>query len=123
MPRSRWLRNRRPLSGRPRFTSSEGGIGSIVSGGTMTLFSITPSIRVITSGSDGTLWMATGSGIVRFTTSCDYTLYAMSHAPESITTGRDNDLWYTESDLSIVGRITTSGQITEYTISGVKPNK
>jgi virginiamycin B lyase len=103
------------------FSSYEGGVASISSTGTMTVYSLSGGIHIreVATGSDGALWMATSSGVVRFTTSGSYTLYAMSYAPEFITTGLNNDLWYAESDQKKLGRITTSGQLTEYMVTNL----
>jgi virginiamycin B lyase len=103
------------------FSSNDGGVASITSTGTMTVYALGSNIHIreVATGSDGALWMATSSGVVRFTTSGSYTLYAMSYAPEFITTGLNDDLWYAESDQKKLGRITTSGQLTEYVVTGL----
>lgn len=75
----------------------------------------------ITLGPDGALWITDGYNrqILRMTTNGDFTGYKISGytSPESITNGPDHALWFTE--YGGVGRITTKGKITSYTVSGV----
>jgi virginiamycin B lyase len=82
----------------------------------------------ITAGPDGALWFTEeqGNNIGRLditTPGCPgkpacVTEYpvptGMWATPEGITTGPDGALWFTEYAVSTIGRITTSGEITEY---------
>jgi streptogramin lyase len=47
----------------------------------------------------------------------EYPLPASSK-PGSITAGREGDLWFTNSSSKKIGRITTAGVVTEYSVSG-----
>jgi streptogramin lyase len=79
----------------------------------------------MTSGPDGNLWMVgvsgvgagpTASWIRRITTTgqvVDFTL-APDAVPDGITTGPDGNIWFTESGRNKIGRITPTGQITEF---------
>jgi virginiamycin B lyase len=74
----------------------------------------------ITTGPDGALWFSVSGavdGIDRMTTSGSITTYQTSGIPLGIMNGPDGALWFAEfhspSD-NIIGRITTSGTITEY---------
>jgi uncharacterized repeat protein (TIGR01451 family) len=84
----------------------------------------------ITAGSDGALWFAYGNEIGRMTTAGSTTYYNIPSGGSSvdITAGPDGALWFTEyataavSDAvtgSAIGRITTSGVVTEYPLSNV----
>jgi streptogramin lyase len=44
------------------------------------------------------------------------TEYSVSHIPECITTGPDGNLWFTELIANKVGKMTTSGTVTEYSL-------
>jgi virginiamycin B lyase len=81
----------------------------------------------ITSGPDGALWFtgAGGSDVIgRLTTSGQVITYQLpaNSRPYSITSGPDGALWFTElgrfNQGRKVGRITTTGTINEYPISG-----
>lgn len=76
----------------------------------------------ITAGPDGALWFTAGGIIGRITTSGNSSKFtgATGHSG-MITTGPDGTLWFTESPAtgsseSKIGRITTSGAITEYVL-------
>jgi streptogramin lyase len=83
-----------------------------------------PALNAITSGVDGRLWAIGNTAIAAFTTDggeSDYPLPAITassgrQACNAITPGPDGALWYTCYP-NIVGRVTTGGQITEYTTS------
>jgi virginiamycin B lyase len=71
----------------------------------------------IVTGPDGNLWATDLSlpRIYQVTTSGKATVYpiASNHSSVAITSGPDGALWFTEYP-GIIGRITTSGQITEF---------
>ncbi len=72
----------------------------------------------ITVGPDGALWYTDlYNGIVRMTTAGDFTAYSVptpGSNPQGITTGPDGALWFTEAWANQIGRITVSGEVTEY---------
>jgi virginiamycin B lyase len=77
----------------------------------------------ITAGPDGALWFTEyfqccSNAIVRITTSGLTNMYpvADNSSPFGITAGPDGALWFTESVGNKIGRITTSGEITEYPV-------
>jgi virginiamycin B lyase len=101
-------------------------IGRITTSGQVTSFAL-PLDRDpigITTGPDGALWFTEGagfgsgtfySGIGRMTTTGQLTEFGGDQLfPTQITTGPDNALWFIDSGL--VGRISTSGQITLYSV-------
>jgi virginiamycin B lyase len=73
----------------------------------------------ITVGPDGNLWFTTTYSIGKMTTTGTVTLYKIPTAfpaPQSIVTGPDGNLWFAESSGGKIGKITTSGVITEYPV-------
>jgi len=90
---------------------------------TITEFPINAPASAITVGPDGALWFF-GGGIGRITTSGGLILYqcnpvcgssaANFGAGVGIAAGPDGALWF--ADDGAIGRITTSGVITEYTL-------
>jgi len=75
----------------------------------------------IAAGSDGALWFTeypsqigrmTAAGVLTKEYPTPTTGY-----PTSIAAGSDGALWFTESQASNIGRITTGGKVTEYSVS------
>ena len=106
------------------FADADGAIGRIVpKTGTITEYP-TPDVSasspdLITTGPDHNLWFTDEgtNAIVRFNPTTDtFTSFALSAnaQPEGITVGPDGNLWFTEFSSGLVGKITTSGKITEY---------
>jgi streptogramin lyase len=102
---------------------AEGAIGRMSVKGKYKRFSIGGRYypNGITAGPDGALWFtATASPysyIARITTSGKVTTYkgvAQGAWPEGITTGPDGNLWFTEKLGNRIGRITPSGNVTEF---------
>jgi virginiamycin B lyase len=113
--------------------TGEGGTGTVwrmTDSGSPTQVYAAPSMALaaITSGPDGALWFAEGSdtnqtqpvsGIGRLTTGGSFTAYTFSSAQNgagAITSGPDGALWFTEPAANQIGRITTSGTITEFPV-------
>jgi len=78
----------------------------------------------LTEGPDGNLWFTEygANQIARmpFSTTGTPTTYSITTTanslPTGITVGPDNNLWFTENGGNKIGRITTAGEISEYTI-------
>ncbi|HLJ45199.1 MAG TPA: BACON domain-containing carbohydrate-binding protein [Bryobacteraceae bacterium] len=110
------------------FTEQQSTIGRITTAGVVTEYSLsTPGLSThgLTAGPDGALWFtafssSAGLGFIgRMTTTGTSTLYLLPSTGENalaITTGPDGALWFTEPGK--IGRITTSGAITEYPVPG-----
>ena len=76
----------------------------------------------IVTGPDGALWVADYAGyIVRLATDGSYIQYPACCGPDQIVSGPDGALWFTEWEGSQIGRITTSGTLTGYTIESGAP--
>ena len=106
-------------------------IGNITTKGVVTDFSLNNGYgfpQGITTGPDGNLWFAEydsfGSAIGRITPKGVITDFPIPNVtypdgttwpvnPAEITAGPDGNLWFT-SDQSLIGQITTSGDVTEY---------
>ncbi len=120
------------------FTNSgNGSIGRITTSGTVTNY---PSTSIsdptsITVGPDGALWF-TNDGtntIGRITTGATPVITSFLEGscvpvppstsciddPQGITTGSDGALWFTNYSNNTIGRITTSGTVTNYTAASV----
>ena len=116
-------------------------IGRITTAGVVTEFTVpTPSagLGTITAGPDGALWFTDplASKIGRITTSGAVTEFALpaNTNPFTIVAGPDGALWFTETGIpgntagtftgggQKIGRITTSGVITEYAIPTANSN-
>jgi virginiamycin B lyase len=80
--------------------------------------------QMVVTGPDGNLWVAvngnapgiarvTPSGVVRFFPT------AAGTSPNWITVGPDGALWFDDQNNPQIGRITTSGKITEFPVPGV----
>jgi virginiamycin B lyase len=106
------------------------GIGRISTAGKITEYSYplpllgqdSVSLINIVSGPDGNLWFTDYNYhfINRMTTAGRLTQFATSGAPAAIAVGWDGALWFTETAATAapkIGRITTSGAITEYRIA------
>ena len=92
------------------------------SGGSYNVPTPTSYPMAITSGADGNLWFIDNfTKIVKLTTGGTFTKYtpATGVSPRLLVAGSDGAVWFTDADTTKkIGRITTSGSITEYTIPG-----
>jgi len=83
---------------------------------------------VIAAGPDGNLWFGRASnGIGRITPQgTSFTTFAIPASPlgtvEGLTVGADGNLWFTLDRPNVVGRITTAGAITQFTIPTASSN-
>jgi streptogramin lyase len=118
--------------------SAAAGIGRITMSGVITEFPLdNASPQAVTQGADGALWFTAAvpnvagvdnpNAIGRITTSGSVTIYPVSLSPQQITAGPDGALWFTEIEplgafrpspngISMIGRLTTSGVLTEFPI-------
>jgi streptogramin lyase len=95
------------------------GIGWISTAGVATLFTIPVLPDGITAGPDGNLWFTTyfGTSIGRITPAGGFTEFRLSgneFISNGIVAGSDGNLWFTR--FGGIGRITTSGSVTEFTV-------
>jgi streptogramin lyase len=86
---------------------------------------VSGGLNRITTGPDGNIWFTDGGNnqIGRMTPAGVFTGFNLPIAnsgPVDITTGPDGALWFTEFE-GRIGRITTSGQITEFQILPLAP--
>jgi virginiamycin B lyase len=112
--------------------AADGHIGRITSAGALTEFRSTTAAQGITAGPDGALWftsLAADGRIGRITPAGAVTEFALpvpNSVPQDITAGPDGALWFTEANVTVVpggaiineiGRITTSGIVTEFPLT------
>lgn len=96
-----------------------GKVGRITPTGTITEFPVPSphgSLLGITTGPDGSLWFVAVNSIYRMTVTGDFTKFPLTEGIAfEICAGPDNNLWFT-TESNKIGRITTSGVITEFTV-------
>ena len=98
-------------------------VGRVTPGAVITEFTAgfpTGSPRGIVTGPDGNLWVAQAGGdgaIARVTKTGDVIEFPVPTAgdPNDITVGADGNLWYVDPAANVIGRITPTGSITEFT--------
>jgi uncharacterized repeat protein (TIGR01451 family) len=115
------------------FTVTEtvnGQVGKITTSGDVTVLPTVIPQRLygITAGPDGNLWFIGAANNVakiwKMTTDGTLTDYPLSTSigflspVSTITVGPDQNLWFTEGDGNKIGRITTSGSLTEFDAGG-----
>ena len=96
-------------------------IARVSSSGTITEHALTTPVsypQSLVAGPDGAIWFTEQSGkIGRMSLAgqlTEYTLSTPNSVPEGITVGPDGALWFTQRGANGIGRITTSGQVTEF---------
>lgn len=78
-------------------------------GSSLATFAVTPSVDGV-SQADGGVTISPTVAMV------EYTIPTANSQPLYITTGPDGALWFTENEADKIGRITTGGSITEYSV-------
>jgi virginiamycin B lyase len=108
-----------------------GYVGRMTTDGQLSLFTTGLPYKqftnAITSGPDGAMWFTIESSkasdaIGRITPDGTITEFPLSGhpAPGDIVTGPDGALWFPEIGANKIGRLTTAGQLTEYS-QGISP--
>jgi streptogramin lyase len=84
----------------------------IPSTGAITSFPVSPGAVGIVTGPDGNLWFTSSTTVGKMTPSGVVTNYPTSIEPNFwITVGPDGALWFTGFLTNVIGRVTTSGQV------------
>src|SRR5262245_9422418 len=104
-------------------TTSAIELQPVASSATITTFVLPTSFSRpanIVAGPDQALWFTESGRIGRISTNGALREFALAagHTASSLTSGPDGALWFTEPEASAIGRITTSGAITELTVPG-----
>ncbi len=94
-------------------------------GGVITEFPVPGTPVVVTVGADGNLWYSDLNGsVLRVTTSGEVTPFPTPTPGTTvlgITTGGDGDVWFAELNQMQIGRITPTGDITEFPLPPSAP--
>lgn len=103
------------------YTQSGGYLGSITPAGSITLHPLpTTGPRFVTVGPDGNLWYTDDNNMIgRYSFDGSVTTFEVptsNSGLRGITTGPDGNLWFIESAANQIGRLTTSGNFTEYSV-------
>ena len=113
-----------PPSGVLWFTATY-GLGVIEPGGATRLYQpptalLTSTPLGITVGADGNIWYTEAFVSQIFSFDAPFysfwNAYSVSGQPKSITAGPDGALWFTSSNSNAIGRITTAGSVTAFSI-------
>jgi virginiamycin B lyase len=103
----------------------DGDLGAITTTGTMTLYHLGANgigaNGGITAGPLGNVWFPAGNGMGEITPSGVVTYFTLPHPAFEVTEGPDGNIWYTDPNVNptIVGKMTPTGTVTEYPLSGV----
>jgi virginiamycin B lyase len=118
--------------GKLYFTDGASRVWSVTTSGHFTAFPFTDSSGgypyQITKGPDGNLWFTDRAHqIVRMTPQGKFTAFTIptsNATTDAITVGPDGNLWFTldDADSSRIGRITTAGAITLFTLPAPSTN-
>jgi virginiamycin B lyase len=108
------------------FTESNGTVGHRAKNGSIkhvTVVAENAQLEGIVEGPDKNLWIAEAvvgshfsNHVYKMTKSGKVTAYTVGSGPVSICVGPDGALWFTEEAAGAIGRLTTSGNFTEYTL-------
>jgi virginiamycin B lyase len=107
---------------------SSSTIGNTSSNGTTTTFSLGQNSAGVGLGPDGNLWYTQQAGTSLFKVSlrgvllATYTLPSLGANSEGVVTGPDGNLWLVNYGSSLIEKITSSGNITSYSLqAGATP--
>lgn len=119
------------------FTTYSKKIGKSTTSGSITYYDVSSDLGSgyapwgIAAGPDGNMWVnapivpggGTGGRIIKITTSGAVTVYNTSIGSKGIVAGSDGNVWFamggTSGTTNYIGRITTSGVITEFELPGL----
>jgi streptogramin lyase len=96
-------------------------LGQITTGGTINEFNFPNGVggaKEIVSGPDSALWFPQGGVMGHMTTGGTYSNFSLPAGANStgVTVGPDNNIWFTDQGNNAIGRTTTGGSTTEFTI-------
>ncbi len=108
------------------YASGASGIGRITTAGAFTIFPANGNPAGITAGPDDNIWFTESTSFVnkigRITTAgTDLTEFTFNSCPsniypEGIAVGPDGNIWFTQKNGNKIGRITTAGVVSEFTV-------
>lgn len=99
-------------------TEFPGKVGRITPSGEITEFPLSmDTVGALAAGPDGNVWFSGSSGVIgRITPSGDIRKFQLSEGAGAITTGPDGNLWFVQVAANKIGRMTTSGGLTLFTL-------
>jgi len=110
------------------FAESNGSVGRMTTSGHVRHFQVTSSDAVlqgIATGTDGALWVTQyginfsqlSNQVIRVTTRGKAKSYAVGVGPDFICVGPDGALWFAEEGSQAIGRLTTGGAYTDFSLN------
>ena len=94
-------------------------VGSVTTSGSFTIYAV-PALGPIVAGPQGAVWFATTTGLGKISPAGKITSFPLSVTPFEIASGPDGDIWFTveNGNGGMIGKMTTSGVVTEYAVPG-----
>jgi virginiamycin B lyase len=110
------------------YAESNGSVGRITTSGHVRHFQVSSSdasLEGIVTGPDGALWVTQNvvnnsrlsNQVIRVTTRGKVKSYTVGTGPFSICVGPDGALWFAEEGSQAIGRLTTRGAYTDYSLN------
>lgn len=110
------------------FAESNGSVGRMTTSGGVQHFQVAPtdaSLQGLVTGPDGALWVTENvihftqlsNKVIRVTTRGKKKTYTVGGGPDFICVGPDGAIWFTEEGSHAIGRLTTRGAYTEFSVN------
>jgi virginiamycin B lyase len=110
------------------FAESNGSVGRITTSGDVKHFQVAPAdatLQGIAAGPDGALWVTQNvihfsqlsNQVIRVTTRGKKKSYTVGLGPDFICLGSDGAMWFTEEGSQAIGRLTTGGAYTDFSLN------
>jgi streptogramin lyase len=98
-----------------------GVVGKVTPSGEVTEYTVPDGAGSITTAADGNFWFTEADGIGRISPGGDATSFDLvegTGAPRALTAGPDGNVWFVTEEPAAVGRISPSGSVTMFPLSG-----
>jgi virginiamycin B lyase len=110
------------------YAESNGSVGRMTTSGNVQHFQVASSdatLEGIVTGTDGALWVTRyidhysqlSNQVIRLTTRGKTKSYTVGVGPDFICVGPDRAIWFTEEGSHAIGRLTTRGAYTEFSLN------
>jgi streptogramin lyase len=99
-------------------TEFVGKVGRITPSGAITEFPLSmDSVSALAAGPDDNVWFSGSGGVIgRITPNGNIKKFQLSEGASAITTGPDGNLWFVQVAANKIGRMTTYGGLTMFTV-------